>query len=467
MGLSEKGRDGRALSALSVVCALFMILQALCCFWTMGLLGTALDGGSGSENGPPEALSAQGLALLETFMSQEERRQTEACYLFIAPQSSEGQRYGKRYPLARNAAIRVLREDVSAEDREDAAKACDLAARAFLLYMQGDFAAEELRAAARNPVESGEPKADSFGSNVQLPGEEASCPEGVLGDMPEDALFALPETDTKTSEASGGDDEPQETQEEAKLTVELTAELAAAVESFRQGDGVSDMDLEESYRLLPLLNRASGEGMQQAINQAREENGELAASTGAELRQLFYKELGADPEALRAERRRIAGWELAGTFLLAVAVGILTILLSARAGRARKVAAVRLLALGCGALTGAVSGLILTIRNGPSPLWTLTAAAAAALVTGLILIKRKSWAMKLKARRANGLVLGALPAALPGITLPLLLLLALAGWIAGDGRLLAFCGQGILLTASCGLGAFLFPVGLGMGFRKE
>ena len=123
-----------------VLCLLLLFGQAACDLSLPNKMSDMVNVGiqqGGIEAGAPDALRAEGLSLLEAFLSPEDSAQLEASYNRIEPGSSEAQRLSQEIPLLREQAVAVLREDVTQEDRPALDQIYSRAGYSMLLYLQG------------------------------------------------------------------------------------------------------------------------------------------------------------------------------------------------------------------------------------------------------------------------------------------------------------------------------------------
>ncbi len=185
-------------AALVLACLILLFGQAACDLTLPGLLSDTVNVGvrqSGLEAGMPEALSVRGMELLKCFLSTADREVMEGLYNEIDPESSESRRFSEKYPLAAQMAICVLREGLTEEERAQGDKVYANAAYGFLLYMQQAGETGELgEIAQKSPAAQSKPKEPgAFRGNLKEPSYgTSSLPEGVLGTIPEGALFRMP-----------------------------------------------------------------------------------------------------------------------------------------------------------------------------------------------------------------------------------------------------------------------------------
>ncbi len=116
----------RPFAALLLACLVLLFGQAMCDLSLPNLMSDIVNVGiqqSGIQTGAPEALSGQGMELLQIFLSDAEKRNMDEDYWTIEPGSSESQRFSETYPLAREETICVLRDDLDEEGTAQAGTA--------------------------------------------------------------------------------------------------------------------------------------------------------------------------------------------------------------------------------------------------------------------------------------------------------------------------------------------------------
>ena len=339
---------GKTFAALLILSLLLLMGQAACDLSLPSLMGNIAQNGKGREEAAaPEALSLQGMTLLECFMTDDSHRQMTETYLTVEPESSEARRLSEKYPGAAEQVVCVLREGLSKEQRNSAGEVYEKAAYALLLYLQQERSAGNLEDLSQRPAESetGERDPGEFRDNLRDDlGQTNSLPEGVLGNMPEGALFQLP------SGSSLPEDLPESDVQEEASSVENSGGMMDSREKTFFGSGEQDssekgaransrpltvrdipgVDIELLYTLLPRLGRTEESVFSGLISSAEQ-------GSAAELRQaanafkiLFYRELGIPADHIRLDEGQITGWHLAGAALLGMLCAVLAILLLSR-----------------------------------------------------------------------------------------------------------------------------------------
>ena len=145
-------RYGKPFVGIVLLCLVLLFGQAMCDLSLPNLMSDMVNVGiqqSGIEEGAPEALRQEGMELLLAFASEEDRQLLEENYYTIEPGSSEAQRLSEEYPMAREEAICVLREDLAGEELPEDSQAGSSAAESALgesglaSSQAGDSAGEE------------------------------------------------------------------------------------------------------------------------------------------------------------------------------------------------------------------------------------------------------------------------------------------------------------------------------------
>ena len=145
-------RYGKPFVGIVLLCLVLLFGQAMCDLSLPNLMSDMVNVGiqqSGIEEGAPEALRQEGMELLLAFASEEDRQLLEENYYTIEPDSSEAQRLSEEYPMAREEAICVLREDLAGEELPEDSQAGSSAAESALeesglaSSQAGDSAGEE------------------------------------------------------------------------------------------------------------------------------------------------------------------------------------------------------------------------------------------------------------------------------------------------------------------------------------
>lgn len=341
---------GKSLWAQGLACLVLLIGQVLCVLSLPAMMGHLVTVGvqqGGIETGAPEAMSGRGMEILRLYMDGENRQLMDQAYLWVEPGSSEAQRVTERYPLAREADLCVLRGDLDRETREQADRAYAQAAHGFLLGLQEARESGELsrlmraleaereaarkqreEAARQRQEESSAPESEpeesevEFGAYLRVPSKEQDfLPEGVLGAIPDDALFTLPEGFVPGPEKDG---ELSSQPEEGAEASESGGESAAIA-------GLSKMSIRQFYALGALLAQTPKSSREETAAAVRESDPLLGEQTGAALKSMFYWELGMDVESIRSACLWGMGWKMLGIVLLGAAAAVSAALLSARA----------------------------------------------------------------------------------------------------------------------------------------
>ena len=145
-------RYGKPFVGIVLLCLVLLFGQAMCDLSLPNLMSDMVNVGiqqSGIEEGAPETLRQEGMELLLAFASEEDRQLLEENYYTIEPGSSEAQRLSEEYPMAREEAICVLREDLAGEELPEDSQAGSSAAESALgesglaSSQAGDSAGEE------------------------------------------------------------------------------------------------------------------------------------------------------------------------------------------------------------------------------------------------------------------------------------------------------------------------------------
>ena len=271
-----------------VLCLLLLFGQAACDLSLPNKMSDMVNVGiqqGGIEAGAPDALRAEGLSLLEAFLSPEDSAQLEASYNRIEPGSSEAQRLSQEIPLLREQAVAVLREDVTQEDRPALDQIYSRAGYAMLLYLQGENAQAELAQAAQ-----------SLAQAQGIPGMDGTSQEAG-------ALY-------ETEQPAFGQGQ--------------------ALSSLDFSQGLEDVDMETLYQLTPLLSLVPQESLEAARESAAASDSMLGEQVGVTLTRLFYQELGWDMEAIQSQYIVNRGLQMLGIALLGAIATVLVGFFSAR-----------------------------------------------------------------------------------------------------------------------------------------
>ena len=346
-------RYGKTFAALLVTGALLLFGQAACDLALPSIMGDIAQNGWGQDGGSavaPEAISLQGMTLLECFMDDNSHRQMSEAYLTFEPGSSEAQRLSEKYPGAKEQAICVLREGLSEEQLADVAERYEKSAYAFFLYLQQEREAGNIDDFTPKPMDAEEEKKEEkdpgeFRDNLRDDlGQESSLPEGVLGTMPEGALFKLPETpnpdssapeDENAENAAGAGMQDSQEQTFGNQTVTSSAEDIAEKEAKANirpiaVEDIDGMDIELLYTLLPRLARTQESTISALISAADQGDAAEIRQTGRAFQKLFYGELGASAEQMQSGNGQNRALKLLGLALLGLISGILAVLLLSR-----------------------------------------------------------------------------------------------------------------------------------------
>lgn len=382
-------------AALLLVCLVLLFGQAVCDLTLPNLMSDIVNVGiqqGGMEPGMPEAVSLQGMTLLKCFMTDGDREVMDELYNTFEPESSEGQRFSEKYPLAARSSVCVLREDLEQQDIERGDAIYGKAAYAFLLYMQRAGETGEMEKIAGRFAAAQQQEVGQFRENVRpFDKEEASLPEGVLASMPEGALFALPGDGASAAEGETGplpegeamrDSEEQALGEGENASSLPEGEAARDFEEQILGEsengpslpggeamrdfeaktyggnessdspsedsgqggfslsgtnGFAKADMEEIYALLPLLAQAPESSINEAVSTAEESDSMMGEQVGVALKRLFYRELEIDTDQIQSDYIWATGLKMLGIALLgviaAVAVGFFAARIAATVGK--------------------------------------------------------------------------------------------------------------------------------------
>ena len=140
-----------------LLCLALLFGQAMCDLSLPNLMSDMVNVGiqqSGIENGAPSALRKEGLELLSSFATAEDKAVLEDSYFTIEPGSSEAQRLSEEYPLAREEAVCVVRDSLTEEEQAALDSAYGRASYTMLLYLQQAGESGELEQAAQNLAQS-------------------------------------------------------------------------------------------------------------------------------------------------------------------------------------------------------------------------------------------------------------------------------------------------------------------------
>lgn len=306
------------------LCLLLALAQAGCELALPWALGDLVTGGvqwGGLAAVAPEAVSLQGMTLLQTFLDEDDRESLGNLYYTIRPGSTEADRLAADYPLARENVICLRREGLTAEESAQADRLYALAADALTRYLAQAQETGELEATAQRFQAERQKSPGAFRSNVRdLTKTESSLPEGVIGKIPADALFTMPGKDPASQapesaqeggESPDGEDEEEESQQAAEESPAAQAPALAVDLSA----GVAGMEAEQLYTLLPLLAQTEPGTAREAIRQAAaaaQTEPDRGPRLGVALKATLYRELGVDTAGLRRRAIWAGLWRLLG-----------------------------------------------------------------------------------------------------------------------------------------------------------
>lgn len=423
-----------------LVCAALVTGQCVCDFSILNGMNDIAQRGigqSGLEAGTPEALSAQGMALLENFMSSEDAETIDGIYNTFEPESSEAARFAEKYPLAEREAVCVLREDVTDEGMVLGGEIYEKAAGAFVLYMQREAQTHELDEVASFYAALHAPKQESgeYRENIRDFTDTESLPEGALGSISEDTLFAIPQENSIPEESGNGEetgkaDSAEESAADADQDVD--ADEPTEQESFAlpEDAGVGNINMERIYSYLPLLAQVPQESIDAAIAEAADAP-EFTHETGIQFKKLLYQELGMDTGRIRSAYIWRVALRIFLTAVLSAALAFLAGLVIDRVaffltGRTLKL----LVSVGLRAFIYAVvmslGGIVVAVQNVSLSGGTAAAAYAVGIAVGIAcLAVINAPTVRARLPLAEKLLFNSrslLPKALLSVSLPVLLL---------------------------------------------
>lgn len=343
---------GKTFAALLVLGVFLLFGQAACDLALPSIMGDIAENGwgnNGGSAGPPEAVTLQGMTLLQCFMTEDSHRQMSEAYLTFEPGSSESQRLSGQYPGAKEQAVCALREGLSEEQLTAAAEIYGKSAYAFFLYLQqereaghsiDDFSQKQPAGSEQEEKDPG-----NFRDNLRDDlGKTSSLPEGVLGAMPEGALFKLPETPGPES-GQPGEEESAENAAGAGMLDSGEQTFGMRTESQSPEDiaekeekanarpiaveDIDGMDIELLYTLLPRLARTKESVISDLISAAEQGNKGEIRRTGSAFQRLFYRELGVSAEQ-KSENGQNNALKLIGIAFTGLISGVLAVLLLSR-----------------------------------------------------------------------------------------------------------------------------------------
>lgn len=396
-------KKGKKVWVPLAVCFSLLIAQAAFQLLAPGAVGEFMVVGirqNGLTAQLPEAVSAQGMELLKLFLSESEQRDMDRMYISVRPGSSEAERLAGEFPLAGDSPICARRDDLTEETLSYGGQLYSRAAYALESYLKvsGLLDGEQSGADVLQALREKEREPGEHGEYLKKPSaEESELPEGILGSMPEDALFDMPETEGQhfagdaeigqMSLGEGGTAGDRALQGSVNKTYGGAQQTESAPE-----EGTSQSlyaiggELEAYYALLPTLEKET-EKVEKARTTAADVDIRAAEQVGVRYQKLFLEELGVDVGRIANDCRE------------------------ATAGRAMLYTALALLA--------AAAVWIISAKAGLDAFWVKAARAAAYLpvlgVTGSVLAFRSSTAWHWTAAFIALLCLGA--AALAGLWL--------------------------------------------------
>lgn len=327
-----------------LLCLALLFGQAMCDLSLPNLMSDMVNVGiqqSGIEEGAPSALRKEGLDLLSAFASAEDQTVLEEGYYTIEPGSSEAQRLAEEYPLVRDEAICIQRDDLTEEELETLGGAYGRASYTMLLYLQQAGESGELEQAAQSLAQSQYPGG--------MTGMEGAYPEGEIpqtdGDMMPQARSEEDPTLYETQEPVYGDGADGYTgEQDPSVTMDMlpddtagetgtsqeesTQESAGGSMDFSQG--LDSVSMDKLYELLPLLNMVPQESLEEARTQAAASDSMMGSQVGVTMTKLFYEELGVDTHAIQTGYIWMKGLQMLGVALLGVIATVLVGFFSAR-----------------------------------------------------------------------------------------------------------------------------------------
>lgn len=327
-----------------LLCLALLFGQAMCDLSLPNLMSDMVNVGiqqSGIEEGAPSALRKEGLDLLSAFASAEDQTVLEEGYYTIEPGSSEAQRLAEEYPLVRDEAICIQRDDLTEEELETLGGAYGRASYTMLLYLQQAGESGELEQAAQSLAQSQYPGG--------MTGMEGAYPEGEIpqtdGDMMPQARSEEDPTLYETQELVYGDGTdgytgeqdpsvtmdmlPDDTAGETGTSQEENAQESAGG-SMDFSQGLDSVSMDKLYELLPLLNMVPQESLEEARTQAAASDSMMGSQVGVTMTKLFYEELGVDTHAIQTGYIWMKGLQMLGVALLGVIATVLVGFFSAR-----------------------------------------------------------------------------------------------------------------------------------------
>lgn len=256
----------------------------------------------GVENAAPEVLSEDDYNFVTAFMTDEQKQLTDESYTKTQPDALSDS-LKKSFPNPDNKTVYVRnhvdKDTLSALDTD-----FGTAEWTFIQYMKDNGAgiSEHIIAiekeAALAPIKA------------QL--EAAGIALNPDGSIPEAALAMLPE-DVKAQMAAMQDAQNSAAAQQSSASTTDTTDMASNVEN---------MDLSKVYALLPYLPQMPEDWMSTARTNAQTIQDSVREQTGAVFAGLFYKDIGADLNAMRTNYIIKIGLYMLGLSLLAAAASI-------------------------------------------------------------------------------------------------------------------------------------------------
>ena len=323
-------------AGILVLCLALLFGQAMCDLSLPNLMSDMVNVGiqqSGVEEGAPQALRQEGLELLSRFASAEDSALLEDGYYTIEPGSSEAQRLAEEYPLVRDQAVCVQREDLSEEELEALTGAYGRAGYAMLLYLQQAGESGELAQAAQS-------LAQSQYAGQEMAGGTAAVPDGEVPQTDGDLLVQPPaQEDEALSQgqepAYGGGEDGYTGQQDLSpagdaVSGEAGEDAQESGGSMDFSQGLDNVSMDKLYKLLPLLDLVPQESLESVRTQAAASDSMMGSQVGVTLTRLFYEELGMDTHAIQTGYIWKKGLQMLGVALLGVAATVLVGFFSAR-----------------------------------------------------------------------------------------------------------------------------------------
>lgn len=348
---------------LILLCLALLFGQAACDLSLPNLMSDMVNVGiqqGGLISGAPEAMNRRGLELLELFMTQEEKGRAEECYNTVQPESSEGERLSEQYPLLREEAMSVLRQGLDEESLDGVNAAYDHAAYALMLYLQkagetgeleeiaGELALQQAQGGGQTPLEeenaqgeNGLPEGEEESGDFSLYGGESAMEgdEYSLSSAPweqeegEGALLRSTEGQEFGETFGSGESVPSQTPEEGAPgagDIQKEASSFSMDGAFDQEEGLSNVNMDRLYNLIPLLSHISYSSLSEVMETSRTGDSMLGNQVGVSMKRLFYREAGMDLDKIQSDYIWGTGLKMLGIAFLGVAAAVLVGLFSSR-----------------------------------------------------------------------------------------------------------------------------------------